>query len=128
MDNNHGYSTTFLRVVLGLLFLVPGIMKIMAPDGIIGMLGDLGFPAPTLFGWILILSEIIFGLALVIGLKVEYAVWPLIIIMAVAIFTVHIKDTENSMMWIDVLIRVGTIASLNLLRFTGPGKLSVSAE
>lgn len=128
MENHHDYSTMFLRVMLGLLFLIPGIMKIMTPDGIIGMLGTLGFPATTFFGWILILSEILFGLALIIGFKIEYAVWPLIIILAVAVLTVHIKDVNNPMKWIDILLRITAIAALNLLRFTGPGKCSVSSK
>ena len=128
MSNGKDYSITFMRVLLGLLFLIPGISKLMNPDMIIGMLGGLGFPSAALFGWILILSEIVFGIALVIGFKVKYAVWPLIIILAVAILTVHIKDVENPMMMIDILFRLGAIAGLNLLRYTGNGSLAVSKE
>ncbi len=128
MDNNHMHSTAFLRIMLGLLFLVPGIAKIMAPDMIIGMLGKLGFPGPAFFGWILILSEIIFGLALIIGYKVKYAVWPLMFVLVVALITVHLKDTQNPMMWIDVLLRVSAIAGMNLLRYTGSGSWAIDKE
>ncbi len=128
MDNNHMHATAFLRIMLGLLFVVPGITKIMAPNGIIGMLSNLGFPGPAFFGWVLILSEIIFGLALIVGYKAKYAVWPLIIILVVAILTVHIKDTQNPMIWIDVLLRVVAIAGLNMLRYTGSGSWSLGEE
>lgn len=128
MSNGNDYSITFMRVLLGLLFLIPGISKLMNPEMIIGMLGGLGFPSAALFGWVLILSEIVFGLALVIGYKVKYAVWPLIIILVVAILTVHIKDVENPMMIIDILFRLGAIAGLNLLRYTGNGSFAVSKE
>ncbi|MBT3865809.1 DoxX family protein [Candidatus Woesearchaeota archaeon] len=128
MSNGNDNSITFMRVLLGLLFLIPGISKLMNPDMIIGMLGGLGFPSAALFGWILILSEIVFGIALVVGFKVKYAVWPLIIILAVAILTVHIKDVENPMRMIDILFRLGAIAGLNLLRYTGNGSFAVSKE
>lgn len=128
MGNGNDHSITFLRVLLGLLFLIPGISKLMNPDMIIGMLGGLGFPGAAFFGWVLILSEIVFGIALVVGYKVKYAVWPLIIILVVAILTVHIKDVENPMMMIDILFRLGAIAGLNLLRYTGNGSFAVSKE
>lgn len=128
MGNGKNYSITFMRVMLGLLFLVPGISKLMNPEMIIGMLSGLGFPGAAFFGWVLILSEIIFGFALIIGYKVRLAVIPLIIILAVAILTVHIKDTANPMMMIDILFRLGAIASLNLLRYTGNGCFAACKE
>lgn len=128
MSDGKNYSITFMRVMLGLLFLVPGISKLMNPEMIIGMLSGLGFPGAAFFGWVLILSEIIFGFALIIGYKVRLAVIPLIIILAVAILTVHIKDTANPMMMIDILFRLGAIASLNLLRYTGNGCFAACKE
>ncbi len=128
MTNGKNYSITFMRVMLGLLFLIPGISKLLNPDAIIGMLSGLGFPGAALFGWILILSEIVFGIALIVGYKVRLAVIPLIIILIVAILTVHIKDTANPMMVIDILLRLGAIASLNLLRHTGNGCFAACKE
>ncbi|MBT5215742.1 DoxX family protein [Candidatus Woesearchaeota archaeon] len=128
MSNGKNYSITFMRVMLGLLFLIPGISKLMNPDMIIGMLGGLGFPGAAFFGWVLILSEIVFGIALIVGYKVKLAVIPLIIILAVAILTVHIKDTANPMMMIDILFRLGAIAGLNLLRYTGNGSFAACKE
>ncbi|MBT5215461.1 DoxX family protein, partial [Candidatus Woesearchaeota archaeon] len=80
MSNGKNYSITFMRVMLGLLFLIPGISKLQTPEMIIGMLGGLGFPSAAFFGWILILSEIVFGIALIVGYRVKLAVIPLIII------------------------------------------------
>ena len=64
--NSH-YGPTLLRVVLGLLFIIPGLGKLVNPAMIIGMLGQLGFPAATLLGWVLLLSEIVFGAAVLTG-------------------------------------------------------------
>lgn len=80
------YIKLINRVLLGLLMLVPGLMKlfVMGPSAVTGMLSGLGFPAASFFAWILILSEIIFGLAILARWKLHYTVWPPIVIMVVA--------------------------------------------
>jgi len=49
-NQNAQYGATILRVILGILFIVPGISKLMNPGMITGMLGDLGFPAAAFPG------------------------------------------------------------------------------
>ena len=79
------------RVLLGLLFLIPGLMKLfyIGIAGVTSMISTIGFPIPAVFAWILILSEIIFGLAILVNWKLHYTVWPLIVIMLVGAFTVY---------------------------------------
>src|SRR3989338_10219195 len=84
------YGAAVLRIALGLLFVLPGLGKLMNPAMIAGMLGGLGFPAPAFFGWLLLLSEIVFGALLIVGWKVKYAIWPLVIVLFVATLTVHL--------------------------------------
>src|SRR3989344_71576 len=85
----HKYAGVVNRVLLGLLMLVSGLMKvfIIKPDNVTGMLSGIGFPAASFFAWVLILSEIVFGIAILAKWKLEYTVWPPIVIMIVAAFT-----------------------------------------
>lgn len=115
------YGASLLRLTLGLLFVVAGIGKLLNPDGISGMLGGLGFPAPTFFAWLLLLSEIVFGLAVLVGWKLNYAVWPLVVILVVALLTVHLKTLGDPMGTINVLFHLVGLAGLLSLYFTGPG-------
>ena len=64
---------TVNRVLLGLLMLVPGLLKIfiMKPAAVVGMLSGFGFPVPTFFAWVLMLSEIVFGIAILANWKME---------------------------------------------------------
>ncbi|MBS3093057.1 DoxX family protein [Candidatus Pacearchaeota archaeon] len=119
MEKNYG--PTILRLSLATLFLYTGINKLMSPSGITGILQGLGFPAATALGWIVLLSEVIFGLALLTGWKVKYAVWPLIIILTMAILFVAMPSGD----WINVLFHIVGIAALISLFLTGPGKLAV---
>jgi len=121
------WGPTVLRLALGLLFIVPGIMKLMNPAMPAGMLEGMGFPAPVVFAWVLLLSELIFGAALIVGYKVKYAVWPLMLILVVATIIVHVPSTDP-MKWINVLFHVVGIAGLLSLFNSGPGMWALSDE
>ncbi|OIO80690.1 hypothetical protein AUJ84_02850 [Candidatus Pacearchaeota archaeon CG1_02_32_132] len=127
MENNKGHGLAILRVVAGLLFLLPGIMKLMDPAGITGMLTGLGFPAPSFLAWILLLSEIIFGASLIVGWKTKYTTWPLVIVLLVATLTIALPGAlENPMGWVNVLFHLVGIGALISIFLDGPGAWAVS--
>ena len=74
------------RILLGLLMLVPGLIKLFVfkPSGVTGMLTGFGFPLPMFFAWLLIISEIIFGIAILANWRVQYTALPPIIILVIA--------------------------------------------
>ncbi|MEK6908547.1 MAG: DoxX family protein [Nanoarchaeota archaeon] len=89
---NHKNIMTANRILLGLVMLVPGLLKlfVIGSDAVVGMLSSnvLFSWAPGFWAWVLILSEIVFGIAILASWKLEYTVWPPIVIMLVAAFTV----------------------------------------
>ena len=117
---------TLLRVVIGLLFLVSGIKKILAPDMVIGMVGKIGFPIAPFFAWVLILAEVIFGALVLVGYKVKYTSWPLAIVLAIAWILVVIPNggigSTNSFFHL-----IG-IAGLITIALTGPGKWALTKK
>jgi putative oxidoreductase len=122
-------SPVILRGAIGLLFIVPGLSKLMNPGMIAGMLGGLGFPAAAFFGWVLLLSEIVFGAAVLVGWKVKYTTWPLILIMGVAIITVSIPALGSNPMATPILLfHLVAIASLASIYLTGAGKYSLDKK
>jgi len=123
-SNNHMLGHSLLRLTMGILFLVQGIRKFQNPDGVVGMLTGIGFPIPLVFTWILILSEIIFGALILIGYKVKYTAWPLVIILLVATLTVVLPSGGfNSVNFYFHLI---SIAGLITIALTGPGKWAIT--
>jgi uncharacterized membrane protein YphA (DoxX/SURF4 family) len=66
MFNKHAGNLN--RILLGLVMFVPGIMKLfdMGSSKIVEMLSDMVLFswAPSFWVWILILSEIVFGIAI----------------------------------------------------------------
>lgn len=119
------YAPTIIRVLVGLLFVIPGFNKLMNPSGIIGMLGGMGFPAAAFFGWLLLISEIVFGTAVIVGFKVKYTVWPLVIVLAVATVMVTIPNMGQPMGMIGLLWHLLGLGALVSVFLSGPGALGI---
>jgi putative oxidoreductase len=86
-----------LRLIVGYGFMEHGFAKLMrGPQSFIDILGALGVFEPYLSGWITILVEIFGGLAVLAGLFIPLASVPMIIVLLVAIFTVHLPNGFSS--------------------------------
>src|SRR3989344_2791379 len=106
MRNYQDLAPLVLRVGLGVMFLYAGVMKLLDPSIISGMLGGIGFPAPTFWAWVLIVFEVLGGLALVIGLQMKYTTIPLAIILLVATLTVHLANPGVALQHVALLLGV----------------------
>ena len=122
---NKEQGPAILRVTLGLLFLVMGLIKLNNPEMIIGMLGGLNFPAAPLLGWILIIVEVLGGAALILGKEMKKAIWLLFIVLLVALLFVAIPgfDRTQTPTVAELLWHLVGLGGLLSLHSTGPGKL-----
>ncbi len=108
------------RIVLGLLMLVPGLFKLFVfkSSGVTGMLSGMAFfnLMPGFWAWVLILSEIVFGIAILANWKLKYTVIPPIIILLVATLMSAIKWGDlMGTSWASVLLHLAAITNLWLL-------------
>ena len=81
-----------LRLVIGLGFVAHGWAKLSrGPDGFARLLEQIGAPLPGVTAWVSTLVEIVGGLAILAGAFVAAVSVPLIVMMLVAMFTVHLR-------------------------------------
>lgn len=113
MKNFSANAKTVNRVLLGLLFLVAALVKIFVykPSGVSGMLSGLGFPIPMFFAWVLILVELLGGLAILAKWKISYASYLLIVVMVVATFTSYWANWTQMLFHLAVASNLWVIAS-----------------
>ena len=79
-----------LRLIAGYGFAEHGFAKLLrGPDDFIGLLHAIGLPMPAMFAWITILTEIVGGVLMLLGALVPLISMPMMIVLAVAIVTVH---------------------------------------
>lgn len=111
-----------VRVVVGIIFLAHGVGKLQAGvPGFAGMLGNLGFPAPLFFAWVVALTETLGGIGLILGVFSRLAALLIAIVMIVAIIKVKAAMGLVGGAELDLGLLVGLLAVL----LQGPGAWSV---
>ena len=78
-----------LRLIVGFGFMQHGYAKLVkGPETFASILHALGVPAPHFMAWTTILTELLGGLAILLGAFVTLASLPMAVLLLVAIFTV----------------------------------------
>jgi putative oxidoreductase len=86
-----------LRLIVGYGFIEHGYAKLArGPELFADILHALGTPMPALLAWATILVELFGGLAVLLGVLIPLASIPMIIVLLVAIFTVHLPNGFSS--------------------------------
>src|SRR4051794_6502892 len=128
-----------LRLIIGFGFMAHGWAKLSrGPAGFAKLLAQIGAPLPEATAWVSTLVELVGGLAVFVGAFVEVVSIPLIVMMLVAMFTVHLKYGFSSVNTIGLTtdgpkfgppgyeINLLYIAGLISLILGGAGAMSVN--
>ena len=92
-----GWYALPLRLVVGFGFVQHGYAKLSrGPDDFIAILHGIGVPFADLLGWATIIVEIVGGLLILAGAFVPVAAVPMIVVLVVAIVTVHLPNGFSS--------------------------------
>lgn len=95
-------GTLVARILVGALFLMAGINKLMGgvggPDGFESMIANIGLPFPLVVAWIVVLIEIVGGALLIVGYCFHRAVFLLAVFIVLTLIFVHNSFEDPSMM------------------------------
>src|SRR5215470_19790644 len=98
------YAQTLLRLVVGYGFLAHGFAKwSKGPEVFARILQATGVPLPHLMAWATIATEFAVGIAFLAGAFVPLASIPAIVLLSVAILTVHLPYGFSSIKLISVV-------------------------
>jgi putative oxidoreductase len=127
-----------LRLIVGYGFMAHGFAKLSkGPDAFAAILHALGVPAPHLMAWLSILTELIGGLAVLLGAFLPLVSLPLAALLLVAVFTVHLPYGFSSIKLTGVTAgraqfgppgvetNLLYLACLTALVVAGPGPLAI---
>jgi putative oxidoreductase len=97
------YAAIPLRLMVGYGFLAHGLAKWhRGPEAFAAILQAIGVPSPQLMAWLTIATEILSGIAILIGAFISLVSIPAIILLAVAILTVHLPYGFSSIKLLNV--------------------------
>jgi len=92
-----------LRLIVGIGFMEHGFAKLSkGPENFAAILHAIGVPAPHLMAWLTILTELLGGLAVLLGAFVSFVSLPMAALLFVAIFTVHLPYGFSSIKLMSV--------------------------
>jgi putative oxidoreductase len=92
-----------LRLIVGYGFMEHGFAKLSrGPEAFAAILHTIGVPAPHLMAWLTILTELIGGLAVLLGAFVPLVSLPMAAVLLVAILTVHLPYGFSSIKLLSV--------------------------
>jgi len=127
-----------MRFIVGYGFTQHGVAKLLrGPDAFTGILQQLGVPLPHLAAWLTISTEILGGLAVLLGLLVSWASIPMAVVLLTAMFGVHLPYGFSSVKLLSVSPSGATfgpvgyevdllyLAALVTLVLQGPGPLAI---
>jgi putative oxidoreductase len=129
-----------LRLIVGYGFVEHGFAKIArGPDSFAAILQALGVPAPHFMAWVSILTELLGGLAVLVGGLVTIASIPMAMLLLTAIFTLHLPNGFSSVKLVAVTaagpqfgpvgyeVNLLYLACLAALVFAGAGPFSLDS-
>ena len=127
-----------LRILVGYAFIEHGVAKLSrGPDAFTGILQQMGVPMPNIAAWLTIGTELVGGLALLLGAFVAWVSIPTGLVLLVAMVTVHLPYGFSSVKLLSVSASgaqfgpVGYeldllyLAALITLALQGPSPLSI---
>jgi len=120
------------RILLGVLFLVAGIRKIMFYAGSVAYFTKLGFPAPEVMGVLAILIEIGGAALLILGWQTRRISWLLILFVVIATAMAHrfweFDAPQYANQLNHFLKNAAIVGGLLYVAALGAGKLSVDGR
>jgi putative oxidoreductase len=117
------FGIALIRLMVGVVFVMHGYQKwfVFKPSGTVDMFASMHIPASAAYA--AMTAELACGALLVLGLLTRLAAIPIVVVMAVAIYDVHLKNGFYAMSGgYEYPLTLG-IAALGLV-FTGPGMLA----
>jgi len=127
-----------LRLIVGYGFMEHGFAKLSrGPEHFAAILHSMAVPAPHLMAWLTILTELIGGLAVLLGALVPLVSLPMGAILVVAMLTVHLPYGFSSIKLLSVTagraqfgppgyeLDLLYLACLAALALGGPGPMAI---
>ena len=109
------WAPILLRLVVGYGFMEHGFAKLFrGPEAFAVILHTIGVPAPHLMAWLTILTELIGGLAVLLGAFVPLVSLPMAAVLFVAMLTVHLPYGFSSIKLLSVTSRPGPVRAAGL--------------
>jgi putative oxidoreductase len=132
MANSSSSIPLFGRILMGLIFLISGLFKIMGYSQMVAFATSKGLPLASVGIACAIIVEVLGGLAVISGFKARIAAWVLFLYLIPTTLLFHnfwaLKGMEQQDNMAHFMKNLAIMGGLLLLAAYGPGAYSVDAK
>ena len=132
MSSQNDLVSLVARILLGLVFFVAGVGKVMGYAGTVQYATSAGLPMPSIGVPVGIAIEIAMPLLLLVGYKTSWAAIALIVFTLVATYFFHdfwtMQGQAKMLNQVMFLKNLALVGGLMLLAAWGPGRYSMDAR
>lgn len=130
--DRHAKSIVLIRVLVGWVFLSEGIQKFLFPAALgVGRFAKIGIPAPQAMAPFVGAVEIVCGVLILLGLFTQWATVPLLINIAVALYTTKFPILAKDGIWSalhEARTDLSMVFGLLFLLIVGGGSIVLDAN
>jgi putative oxidoreductase len=117
------------RILMGAIFIVAGIEKLMGPSGTIGYMQKAGVPNAGALVWVAAVAELLGGLSLVLGFLTRIGAIGLVVYLAIISIVMHNfwaapADQVQAQM-VNFMKNVAIMGGMFMVIAMGPGRFSL---
>jgi putative oxidoreductase len=120
------------RLLIGWLFLTSGWGKLVNTAGAIGYLTSLGVPSPSAMAWVVLISELVIGIALILGIATRYASLYGVVFVVIATAIAHrywaYPAPQQGAQYVQFIKNLAIIGGCLMLFAGSGGRYSVDAK
>ncbi len=115
------------RIFLSAIFILSGLSKLGDPAGTAGYMTSLGLPLASIGVWIVILLEVLGGIAVLVGFMTKPAAWALALFCIASALLAH-SNIGDQAQFIAFFKNLAIAGGFMALAVHGPGSISVDAR
>ncbi len=124
LENAYEFAALPLRIGLAALFLTACVLSVMDFAGATDNMASLGLPAPMVFAIIVLVSQLIGGILILLGLLTRVAAaWMTIVLLFLVIMAHAVNYSPGSIM--EIMKYAAWIGGTLCLMLSGPGRWSL---
>ena len=121
------------RLLMGLLFLVYGVIKFTSIPGTAGYMGKLGLPAPELFAYLAAVIELVGGALVIVGWQTRRVAWFLMAYTLIATGHAHrfwdyTEPAARGANMVNFFKNLAIMGGFFFMALFGPGAASIDKE
>ncbi|MEM4247516.1 MAG: DoxX family protein [Candidatus Woesearchaeota archaeon] len=127
LENAYEFAPLPLRIGLAAVFITSGVLSLMNTAATTNYMASISLPAPMVFAIIFMVSQLIGGLFILLGLLTRLsAIWMTLVLLLIGIMAYGVNYQSENLL--AMMTHIAWIGATLCLMMSGPGRISLDEK